>query len=148
MIANKHITKIVAVIMAATIIFTLGLMANSDKLKANAADTGISMEYESVLFDTSEPIKVNIVMDNSDWEDMLAGAVTKEYYQCDVEINGDRFYRVGIRTKGKTSLRNIASDHDHDKYSYKLEYDQFVDDQTCYGLDKLVLNNNLPMPRI
>lgn len=142
MIANKHITKIVAVIMAATIIFTLGLMANSDKLKANAADTGISMEYESVLFDTSEPINVNIVMDNSDWEDMLAGAVTKDYYQCDVEINGDRFYRVGIRTKGNTSLRNIASDPDHDKYSFKLEFDQFVDDQTCYGLDKLVLNNN------
>ena len=142
MIANKHITKIVAVIMAATIIFTLGLIANSDNLKANAADTGISMEYESVLFDTSEPIKVNIVMDNSDWEDMLAGAVTKEYYQCDVEINGDRFYRVGIRTKGNTSLRNIASDPDHDKYSFKLEFDQFVDDQTCYGLDKLVLNNN------
>lgn len=142
MIANKHITKIVAVIMAATIIFTLGLIANSDKLKANAADTGIGMEYESVLFDTSLPITVNIVMDNSDWEDMLAGAVTKEYYQCDVEINGDRFYRVGIRTKGNTSLRNIASDPDQDKYSFKLEFDQFVDDQTCYGLDKLVLNNN------
>ena len=29
-----------------------------------------------------------------------------------------------------------------DRYSFKLEFDHYVDGQTCFGLDKLILNNN------
>src|SRR5699024_179005 len=97
---------------------------------------------ESQLFGTETPISINIIMDEADWEDMLTNATAEEYYQCDVEINGEIFYRVGIRPKGNTSLITIASDPDTDRYSLKLEFDQYVDGQTCYGLDKLVLNNN------
>lgn len=141
MIANKHINKIVAVIMAITVIIILGLMIYSDNLTALAAD-GIQMEYETAIFDTYEPVKINILMDENDWEDMLANAISEQYYQCDVEINGETFYCVGIRPKGNTSLKSIANDPEHDKYSFKLEFDQFVKGQSCYGLDKLVLNNN------
>lgn len=81
-------------------------------------------------------------MEEDQWEDMLANAAGEVYYQCDVEINGEMFYRVGIRPKGNTSLTAIASDPDTDRYSFKLEFDQYVDGQSCFGLDKLILNNN------
>ena len=68
--------------------------------------------------------------------------IRDRYYQCDVEINGKMFYRVGIRPKGNTSLTSIANDPTTDRFSLKLEFDQFVKGQTCFGLDKLVLNNN------
>ena len=142
MIANKHITKIVAVIMAAAVCLCLAAMLLAGTLTQALGGTGITMEYESKLFDTDEPMSVNIIMDEADWEDMLANATAEEYYQCDVEINGETFYRVGIRPKGNTSLTAIASDPTTDRYSFKLEFDQYVDGQTCYGLDKLVLNNN------
>lgn len=142
MIANNHITKFVAVIVAVAVCLCFCAMGFSDKLVTAAGGTDISMEYESVLFNTDEIISVNILMDGDAWDTMLANATSEEYYQCDVEINGKMFYRVGIRPKGNTSLISIANDPNTDRFSLKLEFDQFVKGQTCFGLDKLVLNNN------
>ena len=142
MIAHKHITKIIAAVMAATVILCLCAAAFSDRLAEALGGTGVSMEYESKLFDTSSVLSINILMDESDWADMLENALAEEYYSCDVEINGTTFYRVGIRPKGNTSLSSIASDPTTDRYSFKLEFDHYVEGQTCFGLDKLVLNNN------
>ena len=142
MIAHKHITKLIAGVMAAAVLLCLCTVIFSDEIAAAAGDTGVSMEYETKLFDTGSILSVNILMDESDWEDMLENATAEEYYQCDVEINGTTFYRVGIRPKGNTSLSSIANDPTTDRYSFKLEFDHYVDGQTCFGLDKLVLNNN------
>lgn len=142
MIANKHITKIVTVIMAIAVCLCLCAMGYSKDIEYALGGSGITMEYESKLFDTSEIISINIIMDEKQWDNMLSNATAEEYYQCDVEINGEIFYNIGIRPKGNTSLSSIASEPDNDRYSLKLEFDQFVDGQTCYGLDKLILNNN------
>lgn len=142
MLAHKHITKIVAVLMALAAALCLAASAFSGRIAAAAGDTGVTMAYETALFNTDSIISVNILMDQEDWEDMLANAASEEYYPCDVEINGETFYRVGIRPKGNTSLSAIVSDPDTDRYSFKLEFDHYVDGQTCWGLDKLVLNNN------
>ncbi|MBR2008850.1 MAG: CotH kinase family protein, partial [Peptococcaceae bacterium] len=85
---------------------------------------------------------VDISMDRDAWQAMLDDALSETYYQCDVTINGTTFYSVGIRPKGNTSLSSVARDPDDNRYSFKLEFDQFVDGQNCFGLDKLVLNNN------
>ena len=142
MLAHKHITKIAAVLMALAAALCLAASAFAGQIAAAAGDTGVTMAYETALFDTDSIISVNILMDQEDWEDMLANAASEEYYPCDVEINGETFYRVGIRPKGNTSLSAIVSDPDTDRYSFKLEFDHYVDGQTCWGLDKLVLNNN------
>ena len=142
MIAHKHITKIIAVVMAVDVCLCLCAVAFSRQIKAAAGDTGISMEYETALFDTDSVISVNILMDDADWNAMLENSTAEEYYQCDVEINGTTFYRVGIRPKGNTSLTSIANDPTTDRYSFKLEFDHYVDGQSCFGLDKLILNNN------
>ena len=142
MIAHKHITKIIAVVMAVAVCLCLCAVAFSSQIAAAMGDTGISMEYETKLFDTDSILTVNILMDEADWNDMLENATAEEYYQCDVEIGGTTFYRVAIRPKGNTSLTSIASDPTTDRYSFKLEFDHYVDGQTCFGLDKLILNNN------
>ena len=142
MIAHKHITKIIAVVMAVAVCLCLCAVAFSSQIAAAMGDMGISMEYETELFDTSSILTVNILMDEADWNDMLANAAAEEYYQCDVEIGGTTFYRVAIRPKGNTSLTSIASDPTTDRYSFKLEFDHYVDGQSCFGLDKLILNNN------
>ena len=142
MIAHKHITKIIALVMAVAVCLCLCAVAFSPQIAAAMGDMGISMEYETKLFDTSSILTVNILMDDADWNDMLTNATAEEYYQCDVEVNGTTFYRVGIRPKGNTSLSSMASDPTTDRYSFKLEFDHYVDGQTCFGLDKLILNNN------
>lgn len=142
MLAHKHITKIVAVVMAAAVCLCLCAVAFSGPLTAWAGDKGITQEYETALFDTSSILSVNIQMDEADWNDMLENAMAETYYQCNVEVNGTMFYQVGIRPKGNTSLSAIANDDTTDRYSFKLEFDHYVDGQTCFGLDKLILNNN------
>lgn len=102
---------------------------------------GVSMKYESELFNKNEIMTVDILMSDEDWEDMLANAASEEYYSCDVVVNGVTYYNVGIRPKGNTSLTQIISDDMTDRYSFKLEFDHYDSTQTCMGLDKLVLNN-------
>ena len=142
MIAHKYTTKVIVVVMALAVCLCLFAVAFSDQIITAAGDTGVSMEYETKLFDTQSIISVNIIMDEDDWNDMLENAISEEYYQCDVEINGKMFYQVAIRPKGNTSLSSIANDPTTDRYSFKLEFDHYVEGQTCFGLDKLILNNN------
>ncbi|MBO5105193.1 MAG: CotH kinase family protein, partial [Ruminococcus sp.] len=142
MLASKHINKIVAALMSVIVILCFITMIFSEKLIKVYGDTGLTMEYQSKLFNTDEIMNVNIIMDDDKWQEMLDNPMAEEYYQCDVKINGETFYNVGIRPKGNTSLSSIASDETTDRYSFKLEFDQYVDGQTCYGLDKLILNNN------
>lgn len=135
-------SAIIAAGMAAAVCLCLCAAAFSGQIAAAAGETGITIAYETELFDTSSILTVNILMDEADWNDMLANAAAEEYYQCDVEIGGTTFYRVAIRPKGNTRLTSIASDPTTDRYSFKLEFDHYVDGQTCFGLDKLILNNN------
>lgn len=72
----------------------------------------------------------------------MENATAKEYYACDVQINDQKICNVGLRTKGNTSLSSIAGNPETDRYSLKLEFDHYVEGQTCLGLDKLILNNN------
>ena len=141
MIASKHINRIVAGIMAAAILLCLCAMLAAQQLTA-AADGKVTMEYESRLFDHSQVLEINIRMAEADWQAMLDNALQEEYCSCDVEIGGTVLYHVGIRPKGNTSLTSIANDPTTDRYSFKLEFDHYVEGQTCFGLDKLVLNNN------
>lgn len=142
MITSKHIEKIVAVIVALAVVFCLLAAVFSDTLVETFGNSGLSQQYETELFDTSEIISLNIIMGDDEWNEMLENAISEEYYQCDVEVNGTTFYNVGIRPKGNTSLSTIVNDPDTSRYSFKLEFDKYVDGQTCFGLDKLVLNNN------
>lgn len=142
MVSNKHISSIIMVVMAIATACCLLCVVFSDKLTTIAGGTGVNVEYESKLFDTSEVIEIDIQMDEETWNDMLENALSEEYYTCDVIINGEKFSNVAIRPKGNTSLSAIAMDPDTDRYSFKLEFGHFVEGQTCYGLDKLILNNN------
>lgn len=142
MLSSKHISKIAIVLMAIVLVLCFLVMGFYDKLAPLLGNTRYAMEYEEVLFDTSQIIDIDIIMEDDKWQEMLENASEERYYECDVVINGTTFKQVGIRPKGNTSLSSIAKDPDNNRYSFKLEFDQFVDGQTCFGLDKLILNNN------
>lgn len=142
MISYKHITKIISAMMAAAVALCLWMMAFSQEVVETLGGVQVPMVYEQALFDVQEPLQIDIQMAQDQWEEMLANAMTEEYYSCDVVINEEKVCNVGIRPKGNTSLSAIAMDPDTDRYSFKLEFDHYVEGQTCLGLDKLILNNN------
>ena len=97
-----------------------------------------TMGYEDRLFDTSKVHTIDIVID--DWDAFLQTAQSEEYSVCSVLIDGEAFKNVGIRGKGNTSLSTVSS-MDSDRYSFKIEFDQYDSTKSYYGLDKLSLNN-------
>lgn len=64
-----------------------------------------------------------------------------------ITFEGKNWYKVGIRYKGNSTLRN-AYYSNTDKYPFKLDFDEFEDDfpviknQRFYGFKQLNLNNN------
>lgn len=142
MISYEYIAKPIGMIMAAAVAFCLWIASFSQQAVETLGGVSVPMAYEEVLFNTDQVMRIDIQMEQEEWEEMLENATAKEYYVCDVQINDRKICNVGLRTKGNTSLSSIAGNPETDRYSLKLEFDHYVEGQTCFGLDKLVLNNN------
>lgn len=115
--------------------------SSSDSLEnVSSSSDETTSEYQKKLFN-GNVINIDITCDESDWQEMLNNAQNKPYISVDVDINGETFKNVGIKPKGNSSLTQVVSSSS-DRYSFKIKFDKYDKEQTCYGLDKLVLNNN------
>ncbi|MGN0675940.1 MAG: CotH kinase family protein [Oscillospiraceae bacterium] len=141
MIENKKLNIITAAAMAVIILLTALLLAFPDGETKTALTASSEPLYAEKIFGT-DVIIVDIIADKNDWQEMLDNAMNEEYISADVVINGTKFSNVGIRPKGNSSLQQVVSS-DSDRYSFKIKFDEYVDGQTCFGLDMLVLNNML-----
>ena len=81
---------------------------------------------------------IDIVID--DWDAFISTATSEEYSLCSVVIDGEAVKNVGIRGKGNTSLSSVSS-MGSQRYSFKIEFDQYDSTKSYHGLDKLSLNN-------
>ena len=97
--------------------------------------------YLEKIFNRDRITSLDIQADPADWEKMLSEASQENYIQADLVINGEKIDAVGIRPKGNSSLSMVPQSSQPQRYSFKIEFDQYVDGQTFYGLDKMVLNN-------
>ncbi len=135
MSTHKNIDRICIIAIALCVMLT-ALLMNGASL--GIIKKGTAMGYEKRLFDTDRVHTIDIVMD--DWDEFLETAQSEEYSNCTVVIDGEAYKNVGIRGKGNTSLSTVAS-MDSDRYSFKVEFDQYDKNKSYHGLDKLSLNN-------
>ena len=135
MSTHKHFDKICLVAAVLALILCVVFMGG-EAFGIQAADK--VMGYEDRLFDTSKVHTIDIIID--DWDGFLETAQSEEYSVCSVVIDGETIPNVGIRGKGNTSLSSVAS-MNSDRYSFKIEFDQYDSTKTYHGLDKLSLNN-------
>lgn len=135
MSASKHFDKFACVVTAVMLVITI-LFANGSALGIVSAETVLG--YETRLFDQTKVHTIDIVMD--DWDSFIETATSEEYSMANLVIDGETYKNVGIRGKGNTSLSTVAS-MDSDRYSFKIEFDQYDSTLSYYGLDKLCLNN-------
>lgn len=103
------------------------------------SDTGYT--YKEELFVEDELGTVEITVSNKNWQTILNDPMAEEYVEASVTINGDTYDNVGIRAKGNSSLMSVASS-DSERYSLKVDFAQYDNNQTYYGLETLNLNNN------
>jgi spore coat protein CotH len=124
----------IVAVVAAVLISVLFMNGASFGIQTSAN----AMAYETRLFDTGKVHTIDILID--DWDAFLQTARNEEYSVCSVVIDGEAFKNVGIRGKGNTSLTQVAS-MGSDRYSFKIEFDQYDSTKSYYGLDKISLNN-------
>ena len=134
MVNHKYIDRICigAAALAAilTILLLFGERLGIPKASANPG-------YAARLFDDSRVHHVDIQLD--DLGAFIADANEEEYAACNVGIDGEVFYQVGLRAKGNNSLR-LTEEYGLCRYSLKLEFDHFLDGGNYYGLDKFSLD--------
>lgn len=140
MSTNKHINRLTAALMAVTVVFTAVFMyfSSNEEFATVFAGSG-ECRYEK-LFDQFQVMEIGIEIDEAEFAAMLENPLAEEYKLCDITVNGITYPNVAIRTKGNTSLSQVAAS-DSDRYSFKVEFDHYVSGQSLEGLDKLVLNN-------
>lgn len=100
------------------------------------SETGTA--YAEKIFG-QEILEIDIETSADDWTYLMENASTKPWISGNISINGTKLENVGIKTKGNTSLNQIPEDSQ--RYSLKINFGKYEDGQTCYGLNKLVLNN-------
>lgn len=135
MATHKHFDRICALALALCLLLTL-VLYNADALDIQAFSAELG--YEARLFSTDRVHTIDIRID--DWESFLLTAQSEEYTVCDLVIDGETVQDVGLRGKGNTSLSTVSS-MDSDRYSFKIEFDQYDFTKSYHGLDKLCLNN-------
>ena len=134
MSTHRNIDKICCVVLTFVLVVTL-LFMNGERLGIEAVS---AMQYEASLFDHSRVHTIDIEMD--DWDAFLESCEDEEYEECSVTIDGETYSNVGIRAKGNTSLSSVKA-YGNNRYSFKIEFDQYDSGKSYYGLDKLCLNN-------
>lgn len=135
MSTHRHIDKICCAVLIVILVLT-AVFCNAEALGVETVS--VSLGYEAKLFDTSSVHTIDIVMD--DWEGFLENCENEEYVMCSVLIDNEAYKNVGIRAKGNTSLSKVSA-YGNDRYSFKIEFDQYYDTKNYYGLDKISLNN-------
>ncbi|SDA19828.1 CotH protein [Ruminococcus sp. YE71] len=97
-----------------------------------------SAGYAEKLFG-GEVLDISIETTADDWSYLMENAASKPWISGNITVNGTTLENVGIKTKGNTSLNQLPDDSQ--RYSLKINFGKYEDGQTCFGLDKLVLNN-------
>ncbi len=141
LIKEKYATTISIISMILASILIISLFVSVQR-------TGVFFEisqpeHVSKIFDNDKISEINITIDEDKWQELLDNAIKEEYYSCDISINGEVFSNVGIRAKGNSSLSTVANDSTTDRYSFKIDFSEYIKGQSYYGLDKLALNNNM-----
>ena len=106
------------------------------------------------LFQPDHLLDIQIKMAPTDWEKlrsqsdrsnsgmaaMFGGAMPTDrftQFKADISIDGKTINQVGIRTKGFIGSLNS------ERPSFKVKFDEYVDQSPIDGLDRLTLNNNV-----
>lgn len=141
---NKKTITFLAV-LATIVVMIIGTITMPKSTKTSkdleATNTTIQPDYIEKILNKDKITEINIDINKNDWDWLLKNASKKEARSCNITINGTTFYNVGINPKGNSSLSSIASDDTTDRFSFKLDFGAFVEGQTCFGLEKIALNN-------
>lgn len=97
------------------------------------------------LFDDSTVHDVRLTLEDRAFDAMLESYLStgdKAWIEASVAIDGTMYEAAGIRLKGNSSLRSIASSADPVSLPWLVDLDQFVHGQSHQGVTEFVVRSN------
>lgn len=135
MLGTKNFEKTIVRLMTIVLVFSLIIVCFPNMFSwISNEDAG--EEYPIKIFGR-DVIQLDITVDENDWNEMIENKMSKSYISCDLKIDGHEFSDVGIRPKGNSSLTSTQGD----RLSFRFDFDHYIDNQTCYGLEQMIINN-------
>ncbi len=138
---KKKLILIIILLIIIEIVFNIKSNNSKTKKELKEETEKIVTKYESKLFDNSYVHDINIIIKDEDWQDLQDNPLDKTKYRIDVEIDGELYKDVSFSTKGNSSLNKVAEGPKTYRYSFKINFGKYKDNQNYYGLNKLHLNN-------
>lgn len=138
---------ICGIAMCMAVLYCVGLIVAActnavPEIQSPEETSAMVLGYEDKIFASGIVHDVQIQLPEDDWESLKTNALYKECYDAMVTVDGETFYHVGLRTKGNVTLIQSIL-RDWDRYSLVVDFGAFDGSQRYYGLDQLVLNNNI-----
>ncbi len=133
--------KYLPLILAISILFSIVIIITGFVAIGSEGYEASEPEYVSKIFDKDSVVNIDIQIDQEQWDYMIQNALSEEYVPCDIVINGEKYQTVGIRPKGNSSLSMVAGSSENDRFSFRVDFSQYVKGQTMYGLNRMSLNN-------
>ncbi len=94
------------------------------------------VKYTS-LFEEASVMEIDFRVDEDLWQQMMDHAMEKQVICCNAVVDGETYYSVGVNCKGNSSLAAA----ENGRYSLRVTFDEYVHQQSLWGLDKILLNN-------
>jgi len=118
--------------------FSYGLMPDGSWEKDSLTPTPGSENEMAVAFNKNVVSSLSIEIDTNDWQDMMDNALDEEYHSAKIIFNGVILDSVAIRTKGNSSLNSVVN-MGSERFSFKVDVNEYVDGQKLLGLKKFTL---------
>ena len=139
MIKEKYINAI-SFVLISTALFFCFIIYFYNKF---TTETLVTPDYVNKIFNKDEVLQINIDISEENFKSLIENAIEEKYVVANITINDTTINNVGIRAKGNSSLQQVASNDNTDRFSFKINFSEYISDQNLYGLEKLVLNNTL-----
>jgi hypothetical protein len=125
--------------------FSYGLSDSTDFTLAFLTPTPSAQNTLASAFTPTEVNSLYITITDENWQDILDNPLDEEYHETSITFNGVTLDSVAIRTKGGSSLSSVASSTS-DRYSFKVDINEYVSGQTFFSLKKFTLQNSFNDP--
>lgn len=136
--------KKIIIVISAMLILLFVMVALYSKYGNSTIDVH-SNNYIEKYFNRDEVMDINIEINEKDLEEMYENAMSEESKVASITVNGDEYSNISIRPKGNSSLSTVVGS-DSNRYSFKINFDEYISGQSMEGLTQLNLNNNYSDP--
>ena len=125
--------------------FSYGLSSSTGFTHAFLTPTPSSENTVATAFTPTAVNTLSITITDENWQNILDNPLDEEYHETAITFNGVTLDSVAIRTKGGSSLRSVANSSS-DRYSFKVDINEYVSGQKFFGLKKFTLQNSFNDP--